>query len=379
MKKNLLGFIALTLALSSCSKSEVVEDININQGLIKFSAISGNVSTKAVEKALTDLQGAGVPVFALTKELPSGTTYTPYFTETLTYSTPGTPGGTWAPSIKRYLRDGAKNEFYSIYPVVPDVTEAADLILQADAGVGFDYTVNDDADEDLLGAAATDSYDASTDGSTGVAVTIPFHHLLSQVNLGVKITNTVYGNVEITGIQFNNVGAKGSYKFNGNATEGKDIESNWTADGTNPYDDFSITKDIITKNDIVETVVTGGVYLPGGTATLNGDFKEIMAASSLMPMPLSFDATSTITFTFKAYDLEGKEVTDPNSTTTGTISLDATNVPWKQGLRYIYVVDFDSWFKNRELKFNVTLSDWENYDWNDVSGAGTGVVDVQTL
>lgn len=359
MKKILMGFAAFTLMLSSCSENEVIDNVNSEKGLIKFSAIAGNVSTKATERVISDLQTNGVTVFALTKDLPSGTTYIPYFTERLTYTT------AWAPGIKRYLKEGVKNEFYSIYPAVSGVTEQT----LADAGVGFDYTVNTTADEDLLGAAATGTYAPSADGSADVPVLLPFNHLLSQVNLGVKLDNTPVtgiGNVVITDISFNNVGAKGSYKF---GTEGKGVDSQWTADATAPRSDFTIAEGIDTVNETAETTVTGGVFLPGGT----GVFATDMATSSLMPMPLAF-STSTITFTFRAYDLAGKEVT--NGETSGTINLDATNIAWKQGLRYVYVVDFEPWFKNRELKFTVTLSDWENYDWNDVTGAGTGVVDV---
>lgn len=357
MKKFLMGFAALTLILSSCSENEVIDNVNGEKGLIKFSAISGNVSSKAAERVLLDLQAGNLTVFALTKDLLGGTTYTPYFTEVLTYTT------SWAPGIKRYLKDGVKNEFYSIYPAVSGVTAQT----LADAGVGFNYTVNSAADEDLLGAAATGNYQPSTN-VTGVPVTLPFHHLLSQVNFGVKLDKLTFGNVEITGIRFNNVGAKGSYAF---GTEGKGIDTHWTADATTPRSDFTITPGIDTKKDTAEVIVTGGVFLPGG----KGVFAKDMATSSLMPMPLAF-STSSITFSFRAYDLEGKEVT--NGLTTGTINLDATPA-WKQGLRYIYVVDFEPWFKNRELKFDVTLSDWENYNWNNIQGAGTGVVDVTTF
>ncbi|CDN31941.1 hypothetical protein BN938_1861 [Mucinivorans hirudinis] len=370
MKKILMGFAALTLILSSCSKNEVADNVNSEKGLIKFSAISGALSSKAAETVLTDLQTDGVDVFALTTD-DDGATYSEYFTDRLTYTT------SWAPATKRFLKSGYKNEFYSIYPSQTGVTASS----LATAGVGFAYTVNTNANEDLLGAAATETYAPSTDGSTGVAVVLPFNHLLSQVNLGVKNNISTLGNVVITDIQFNNVGAKGTYKF---GTEGKGVDSHWTADGTQTevYKNFTIGQGITTKTDTPDTdredpLYKGvtGAYLPGGSGTFATD----MATSSLMLMPLPFIATSTITFKFQAYDLAGTEIT--NGKADGTINLSAIQIDgnahvWKQGLRYIYVVDFDSWFKNRELKFSVTLSDWENYNWGGTAGTGTGVVDI---
>lgn len=381
MKKNLMGFAALTLILASCSKNEVVENIGSDKGLIKFSAISGTLSTKAAETVLTDLQTAGVDVFALITN-DKGATYSEYFTDRLTYTT------SWAPVNKRFLKEVYKNEFYSIYPTQTGVTAAT----LATAGVGFAYTVKATADEDLLGAAATGTYTPSTDGSTGVTVTLPFNHLLSQVNLAVKLDNTTYGNVVITDIQFNNVGAKGTYKFNANAdagtpvTEGKGVDSHWAADATptDAYKNFTIGQGIDTKGKTAFTIGTEKFFLPGGGEI--GDFTADMKASSLMPMPLAFSPTaelkSTITFKFQAYDLsgDGQTVEVTNGMTTGTIDLTAIKIDgsahvWKQGLRYIYVVDFDSWFKNRELKFDVQVNDWENYDWTkEPYNKGRGLV-----
>lgn len=349
MKKIFLGIAACTLMLASCTQNEVVENINEGKGALRFSAISGNISTRAAETVIKDLQDNGVDLFALIK--PSDeSTYSEYFTDKLAYDIATT---SWAPGTKRYLKEGFVNQFYSIYPAQTGIN--AETL--ATAGVGFDYAVKAGASEDLLGAAATEEYKPSGDGN-GVAVKMPFYHLLAQANFGVTGVKGL-GHVEITEISFNQVGASGTYKF---GTEGVG-NNNWT----NPTRaDFPMTSAEI-KTKTVLPAPGDDIYLLDRTA------------HSLMLVPAAF-STSTITFKFRVYDLADTEVTDGE--TIGTISLDATaqanpDAAWKQGLRYVYLIDFSEWFANRLLKFTVELDDWENYDWGTVEGAGSGVVEIQ--
>lgn len=346
MKKFFLGFAAFTLISTSCSQNEVAEDINQDSAALKFGAITGNLSSRAAEVAITDLQTSGIDLFALITA-DAGATYAEYFTDKLTY-TAGTPSS-WAPGSKRYLKEGFKNEFYSIHPAQTDLT-AAKL---ATDGAKFTYAVKAGATEDLLGAAAKEDYKVSTDGN-GVPVIMPFKHLLAQANFGVAGVEGM-GNVKVSNIKFNNVGASGTYAF---------ANAAWSATTLSAY--LMTGAEIDTKTD-------------AQTPALSGNYILDRATYSLMLVPAAF-ATSTITFDFQAYDLAGVEVT--NGVTKGTIDLDATvtantKAAWMSGLRYVYLLDFANWFANRELKFSVSLSDWENYDWNDVEGAGDGIVTVE--
>lgn len=344
MKKNFLGIAALALILTSCSQSEIVENINEDNGVIKFSAISGNVSTKATETLMADLERDGVDIFALITN-DAGTTYTEYFTDKLAF----TAGSGWATTIatKRYLKEGYKNEFYSIYPAQTGI-DAASLVTNK---ASFSYTIKTGATEDLLGAAAKETYKPSTN-TDGVHVTMPFNHLLAQVNLGVDGSIVGLGHVIIKGIEFNQVGSAGTYTFK--TTQGKGV-NNWS----NPsYAKFSMTGTINTENGTPDPV--------------NTHFILDRAAHSLMLVPAEFN-TSTITFTFQAFDLAGTEIT--NGETTGTITLDPT-AEWNQGLRYIYLINFEDWYAKRELKFSVSISGWENYDWGNVENGGDGIVEI---
>lgn len=335
MKKIFLGFAALILTITSCSKSQVTESIGEEQGVIRFSAISGNVSTKATETVMLNLETSGVDLFAFTEK---DGTYAKYFTDALEHDADG-----WKTTVaaKRYLKEGFKNEFYSVYP---KGTTDADKLLAG--GIGFDYTVKATAQEDLLGAKATGTYTPSGDQS-GVTVTMPFKHLLAQANVGVNNSIVGLGHVEITAIAFNAVGSAGTYTF---GTE------EWTAP---THAAFTMLSSINTEND---PAAPSGHYL----------------GTSLMLVPAAF-ATSTITFKFQAYDLAGTEIT--NGETVGAINLDATvitnpDAAWKAGLRYIYLIDFMDWYANRELKFGVSVDGWENFDWGTTTGAGTGVVEI---
>lgn len=344
MKIFLLSFAVFAMMLTSCSKNEVVDNVNEGSDALLFSPISGNVSSRAVEVVMKDLQDKGVALFALIKDTETNA-YFSYFDETLTYKDLA-----WSTGAKRYLKEGFKNEFYSVYPSSV-IANGADLI-KTNTEVAFEYTASGAVD--LLGAAAKDAYIPSTDGSTGVKVTMPFNHLLAQANFGIKGLGGI-GEVKITDIQFNGVGSKGKYTF---GTEGKGV-NNWSAPA---YAAFPMTDaEIDTK---------------AGTPAADKDGNFILARDtySLMLVPAAFTTTSTITFKFQAYDTTDTEVT--NGKVDATIQLDPTT-DWTQGMRYVYLIDFGKWFSDRELKFTVEMNDWENNDWDNVAGGGSGIVDVE--
>lgn len=344
MRKILLSFAVFVMMLTGCSKNEVVDNVNEGSDALLFSPISGNVSSKAAEVVMKDLQDNGVALFALAKDTKTST-YSSYFDETLTYK-----DAAWSTTVKRYLKEGVKNEFYSVYPSGVIANGAA--LITTNTEVAFDYTATGAVD--LLGAAAKDTYTPSTDGSTGVNVTMPFNHLLAQANFGIKALGGI-GEVKITEIQFNGVGSKGKYTF---GTEGKGV-NNWSAP---EYAAFPMTG--------------AAIDTKAGTPAADKDGNFILARGtySLMLVPAVFTAASTITFKFQAYDTAGTEVT--NGKADATIQLDPTT-DWTQGMRYVYLIDFGKWFSDRELKFTVGMNDWENNDWGDVAGDGEGIVDVE--
>lgn len=340
MKNFLMGFAAFTLVLSSCSQNDVVETIDQNNGAIKFGAIAGNLSSRASEATMADLEAAGVDLFALITK-GEGQPYTKYFEDKLTLA-----DGVWSTTTTRYLKEGYKNEFYSIFPAQSGID--ADK-LAAD-GPKFAFTVGAAADVDLLGAAATGDYKPSV---VGVAVTMPFYHLLSQANFGITGVPTLC-RIDIKNtITFKAVGATGTYTLGGEAIGG----NNWTAP---TYGDFVMKSGLDTKDLAPDA---------------DGHYILDRAANSLMLVPAAFNSSS-ITFTFQAYDSAGVEIT--NGETVGTINLDSTSATaaWTQGLRYLYLVDFADWFSTRQLSFSVSLGGWENYDWNDVEGGGDGIVEI---
>lgn len=340
MKNYVLGFATFSLIMmTGCTNNEIIDRIDSEHGSIRFSAISGKINSKAAETDISHLKQNGVTVFALTTA-DNGINYSEYFTDVLTY-TEGTPG-VWNTSVKRYLKEDMKNEFYSVYP--KGAVSAATL---ADNQLSFSYSVSKDADEDLLGASAKGSYSPSNDKSTGVPVTLPFHHLLSQINFGIRLNNKTYGNVVVSEIVYQNVGASGQYTF---GTEGIGV-NNWSNTSLNNFA-LPLTAEINTET-------------PDSDININVPFSFVLdrAKYSLMLVPARF-SNSSISFKFQAYDLSGKEIT--NGITTESVALEnkplETQPFWKQGTRYTYLIDFDKWFIDRELKFDVTISDWVDYN-----------------
>lgn len=392
MKKKLLGVAIFTLILASCQKSEIVDGIDAGNNQLTFGVYQGKV-TKAAELTNTDLKTDGLefPLYAY-KGKQVGVK-TPYFKDALTYST-GT--SKWTTSIPRFLTESVLLQFYAYYPDT-GVTDYAEALGSNDYP-SFKYTIqknkaavpNPNGTEiDLVAAAVNDH--------SGTSVKIPFKHILSQINFGVK---GYYGaKIAISNIVVNDVKNGGTFTYN--PTNGAWTDPSGEEDYTYTFPTFvtpgSTGKDgddWTDENDeqnIRYVFGDGGKWGPGKGATIwyitadntaklsteVEDTDKLSNALMLMPQELTSGmADAYVTFDYTIQDLEDSYVVGgPLATNVvpGKFDLNMGNKEdpnlayqnkWEPNLRYLYVIDFTGYLDGQKLTFDVDVESqpWENYN-----------------
>lgn len=403
MKKIIWRAAAFALILTSCQEKEIVDGIKFGDDQLEFGIYQGK-ATKASELTNANLHTVGVnfPIHAYRgaqnkeKEL--------YFNEILTFGNPITDK--WNTSIPRFLSDTDPLQFYAYYApggtvsgTIPGATYTPPAGLAADVYPTLEYTIQSNT-VDLVAATINDNL--------GTSVAIPFNHILSQINFGVK---GYYGaQIKISNVVIKSVNNEGTFSFDPDSTvwgwttqkgaedytytcpnfktPGGVLDVKWTDsndESNNTYvlgdgGNWSVSKTsanvwYVTKDD---TAIKSTEVTPGTTPKLANSL-------ILMPQKLATGMTNAfVAFDYTIQDLEDNYVIgSENTPAKGQFDLnmddpDATyGDEWKPNLRYLYVIDFTGYLNGQLLSFTVDVEEqpWVNYDGT----TGSGIVLLSSL
>lgn len=205
MRKILFVAAMAAIAMTSCSKNEVLEN-NTPQNAISFVSTVGKV--KAGETDMTTIQ-SGVNLYgyytagAFGAEAPQK-----YFSnpDLLKYT-----AGAWATTGTYYWPVSGKLSVFAAYPATLTVTEPA----AAGDYPSFAYSVKADiaAQEDVVVANAVDQVKATP---TVAAVKLQFKHILSQVNFYVALADESY-RVKVESLKIQGAKDAATFTFDGAA------------------------------------------------------------------------------------------------------------------------------------------------------------------
>jgi hypothetical protein len=327
---------SMLFGIASCAK-ESVESVSDGTQNITFKAFLGK-QTRAEETDLDALKAA-VPTTPGTSTLD----VYPYTASGTTVATPdsqplkltwnsGSDVWTYSPALEQ---PGHALRYYSVYPLTTTNFTTAPAATSTD--YGFSYKVAAAASqEDLIGA--------SVPATISKTVALAYSHLLSQVNFAVQGLYDI--KIDITGLTIDDVKDTGDYTF----SAGWDNQSKTTGDYTYTLDETALG--ILAAGSSSSIVYLGN---GGGTNTYT---------NALMLMPQTFAAPSDGSFsvTFSLFEessaTSGFDVEVANNVTAIVNFSDFDILEWKSGKRYVYVIDFTSYFETGYITFTVDVSDW---------------------
>lgn len=406
MRKFLLGVTAFTLILTSCQKSEVTDSVGNEENKLKFGAYQGK-ATKGSEltNALLNTKDVNFPLYAYKGE--SGKEKSLYFNEILTYS-----GTEWKTRIPRFLAGDAPLHFFAYYAtgttagVVPGVTPITPPATLADGSYpALDYDVP------TTQATQVDLVAATVEYNTSNTVKIPFKHILSQINFGVK---GYYGaKITISNVKVMQVNSVGTFSFDPALWGWTSITALTNYTYTFPTfttpggeDNAGVWEDPNGESGIRYIFGDGGNWGPGkdasvwyvtadNTATqgsiITDQTTKLSNSLILMPQQLKVGVDTGneayVTFDYVIQDAEDAYIVGP-TVAKGKFDLNiakSTVVPpsnpkygseWESNLRYLYIIDFTGYLDGLKLTFDVDVESqpWENYD-----KPGDGIVLLSSL
>ena len=349
MKKMYYGLATFMLlfAATGCSDEETVEKATDHKNALSFSAALGKhtVSTRAAEFTAFP-EGDRLTVMSYYM---GGA---PYRTFELTNR-----GGIWSYAGETVSQPGPALRYYAVRPVsaLTDTTAANGFGAHAD-GYSFGYTVGaEEGQEDLLGAKVI------TDGNE---VTLPFNHLLSQVNFALVKTLGIA--ISVTDIKIEGVQSRGVYTLGNTAAT-----TGWSYPATPLPATYAYRYNDGTN--VTDGLSTGISYM-GNTGsnpqegTARNDYDN-----ALLLLPQTFVAGADdgkISFDFR---LTVEKATGPVAIPeTGTEHIEAdldlfNTSTWLPGKRYLYLIDFESYLAGGPIVFRVELDEWEDDADNTVA------------
>lgn len=387
----MVGVVAMLLAMG-CQQGEVIDrnEPADNTGQLKFSPSIGEAqtATRAAESDNSVLQAASaagttsthIPFHTYTGT--PGTSLTPYFADSLYYSA---DQNTWDSGNIHFLPSGGMH-LYAYFAT--DTAGKGDITQKmytapANGSPGYpklDFTVPADA------ARQVDLIAAKVEGITSPDILVPFRHILSQINFGVKGLDGYQ--IMVKNITLNKVADTGTFDYgtwkwtpDPKATphtysyyfpDRSTTESSNDASGAN-----YLTQG--TPDDSQNTYIfgDGGKFGPdgsGGDATSSFLYAQVAPSASayatkdktpaplrnslmLMPQAIKANATATVTFD---YEIRYKnQIVRQGSN--NTVRLD-TYYDWEPNLRYVYIFKFDD---PQGVTFDVLIEPWETYNGGD--------------
>lgn len=387
----MVGVVAMLLAMG-CQQGEVIDrnEPADNTGQLKFSPSIGEAqtATRAAESDNSVLQAASaagttsthIPFHTYTGT--PGTSLTHYFADSLYYSA---DQNTWDSGNVHFLPSGGMH-LYAYFAT--DTAGKGDITQKmytapANGSPGYpklDFTVPTDA------ARQVDLIAAKVEGITSPDILVPFRHILSQINFGVKGLDGYQ--IMVKNITLNKVADTGTFDYgtwkwtpDPKATshtysyyfpDRSTTESSNDASGAN-----YLTQG--TPDDSQNTYIfgDGGKFGPdgsGGDATSSFLYAQVAPSASayatkdktpaplrnslmLMPQAIKANATATVTFD---YEIRYKnQIVRQGSN--NTVRLD-TYYDWEPNLRYVYIFKFDD---PQGVTFDVLIEPWETYNGGD--------------
>ncbi|MGN0221039.1 MAG: fimbrillin family protein [Prevotella sp.] len=227
MKKETLFFAALTLVAAGCSETEIVNTSTQDAPeSISFSAYA-NKLTKAVQ---TDVTTANLTSFNVTAI--SSDNEQLYFSD-VTFTK---KGEVWE-SEDQYVWPNYKLDFYA-YKVPENTSETDPTIftkyIKLDENKNIDITVAKELanQEDFVVAKATEQTMANTSSNANHAVNLTFKHILTQIVVKAKNSNTEDYKVEVSDVAIRNIMSEGNYKFSDETMTAKNGIKEFTASFT---------------------------------------------------------------------------------------------------------------------------------------------------
>lgn len=396
MKRLLMGLAACTLIMTSCSKQEIVENVDANKGQLSFSPLTGK-QTKASEitnSTLTGIAGADNPIKMFAYYATDGTTWTKWFDDALYYD-----AKEWKIGSTRFQNSQA-TKYFTYWP-------AEGVTVDKSSFDGPDFTKSDPKFTYTVQADQANQLDL-IGGVTDVAandteVEIQTRHLLAQVNFGVR----AYEGAKITikDIKIESVYNKADFTYKAKDAAPLGTWSNFNTTTTEYNYSFGKGGTFTTESD-AKKIATGDTYIfgdggkwgPGTTAEstyyvlANGLAKKgtevadgDKLSNSLMLIPQEFkDNKAKVTFKYSITDVDNAPVVETDGSfflDFGTTLNTAYANVWKQNYRYVYIIDFQDMLDDNKLTFTVDVEthEWENYDNNNPDDPGTGIVDIQAI
>lgn len=338
MKTKILGLATLSMlfAAASCT-NETSESANDGKQLKFKTALGKQTVSRAAEFTNASwINGDELTVYSFL----TGST-TAFHEFDLTYNSV-TPAWEYDDPV---MSTGAFVRYYSWYPAGNTTTGTLD-----NTSYSFSYTVQEPGNqEDLIAATVT---------SNGYDITLPFKHVLSQVNFG--IVETLGIGIEITNIKVSAVKNAGTYTFGAGTP--------WELGGT--ISEYNYTP--VAGSNVTDGLGTGISYMGNtGTTVAVGVTPKNDNTNALMLMPQEFAAGSAAAISFQyrltTKDASGNAVYTPSSDGYNDVTINLNDdafaaTTWLPGKRYLYLFDFSSFFTVDEIRFSVTVDGWVDDD-----------------
>lgn len=325
MKKLIIGIAAFSLLFTATSCSnETRESGDDLKNQVSFRAAIGKQTRASEFSYWANGNTLTVNAYPVNSDVLTNT-FTLTYDETLTKWNSATP----------FNQPGFALRYYSYFPISANITTPAATA----SSYSFGYTVQTLAEdqEDLIAATETTNSDA---------VTLPFTHILSQVNFAMTKIPGV--KIKITDISVNGVRNKGTYTFGATSIAGLWALDNTTT-GTYDYEPRSGTNE-------TDGTTTGTSYMGNGY-----DGNTYDNALMLMPQGFASQADGTLSFVYSLIpiDSDGTDGTEIIGTVTANLC-DFELTTWAQGKRYLYLIDFSAFLAGGPITFTVTLEPWLN-------------------
>lgn len=393
-RKQYIGMaIAMAMLLTgSCQQGEVIDRNGASTSELKFrpSLDAAQTATRAGESDNAMLQtasAAGENTPHLVIETYTGTpgsSLKEFFSDELGYFE-STQNWDLNSGTTRFLPAGGMN-LYAYFAT--DIADKGDLST-------VDYIAPPAADDSpqltfTVGADDTHQVDliaAKVEGITTPDIRIPFRHLLSQINFGVKGVDE--HQVTVKNIRIHKVTDTGSFDYD---------TWRWTPDTEAPlltysyhFPDASSGESYKTQgaaNDSQNTYLfgDGGKFGPGNDpsflyaqtdrrtsdyATAEETPAPLRNSLMLLPQEITKNTDATVIFDYEISQ-NGQPVRSQEG---NVIRLDAY-YDWKPNLRYVYLFNFDN--PSQGVTFDVLVDPWQNYNGGD-GIVGTDELNSTTL
>lgn len=372
----------ITMALG-CQNSDIVDTNEFETGELRFTLVLGasQTATRAGESdngalQIASAEGDKPPHIVIeTYTGTSGSSLQNYFSDELGYFK---FGNYWDVNSgkKRFLPSGGMN-LYGFFAT--DFADKGNLFgveySHPETVIGYPKLTFTPNNADAL--EQVDLIAAKVENITNPSIFIPFRHILSQINFGVKGIDR--HQITVSNIRINNIYGKGTFDYNA---------WNWDVEHAivhsypyyfpdrvdrNPKSGLGINYQTEGTNEDAQNRYIfgdGGKFSPGtddntlyaqtnpqtvNYATHEHTSDPLHNSLMLIPQEITKNAKATVTFDY-VIKVDHRVV---RSGENNVVRLDAY-YDWKPNLRYVYLFDFSDPTEN--IKFEVLIDEWKNWD-----------------